>query len=288
MMLTDLADVVRAARLPCVEVDGWRVRTRSGSPAGYNHDCPDHVMVHHTASRPVTDGRPDVFYIVNAKTAPICNLYVDRKGQVWVVAAGPSNTNGKGSAPWTTRVPDNMMNAHAIGIECANDGVGEQWPTVQQTAIVRLCAALCVAYGISVYNVRAHHEWAPSRKIDPAGPSAWASGSSSWDMERFRADVGRAVVPTPKPPTTPSEDDDMRQFQPDDGDLAVFAVSGLSATWVRDGETRDALAFLGAGLPVRVPRSVLSALVLDGPLPKYAAGEARPKTVAADFAAHRP
>jgi hypothetical protein len=97
------------------------------------------------------------------------------------------------------------------------------------------------------------------------------------------------ALPLPIPPTPPTdEDDDMRQFQPDDGDPAVFAVSGLSATWVQNEATRDALAFLGAGAPIVVPRRVLSALVLDGPLPDYAGINAAAKTVAADFAAHRP
>ena len=36
-------------------------------------------------------------------------------------------------------------------------------------------AAICRAYGIDVRNVRAHFEWAPSRKIDPSGPSMCAA-----------------------------------------------------------------------------------------------------------------
>jgi N-acetylmuramoyl-L-alanine amidase len=286
MFLASLADVVRSAGLPCIEVGGWRTRTRSSSPDGYQLGRPDHVMVHHSASNAATDGQADVNYIISAPTAPISNLYLDRKGQVWVIAAGPTNTNGKGSAPWTTIVPPDAMNVHAIGIEAANNGVGEPWPHVQQDAYVRLCAALCVAYRISTYHVRGHMEWAPGRKIDPAGSSAFATGSASWDMGQFRASVERALAPVPTPPPTDDEDA-MRQFQPE-GDPAVFAVSGLSATWVKDEATRDALAFLGAGAPIVVPRRVLSALVLDGPLPVYDAGDTRAKTVAADFAAHRP
>jgi len=287
MFLASLADVVRSAGLPCIEVDGWRTRTRSSSLDGYQLGRPDHVMCHHTASNASSDGQADVNYIISAPTAPIANLYLDRKGQVWVIAAGPTNTNGKGSAPWTTVVPPDAMNVHAIGIEAANNGVGEPWPHVQQDAYVRLCAALCVAYRISTYHVRAHHEWASGRKIDPAGSSAFATGSASWDMGRFRASVERALAPVPPTPPT-DEDEPMKLLLPDDGDPATFLQAGIDCTWVNSEEVRDSWAFLGAGAPVKVPRSTFSALVLNGPLPTYDAADGRAKTVAADFAAHRP
>ena len=181
--LTDLADVLRAAGLTVVELDGWRDRARGSG--GYDSGRPTHVMVHHTASPPSSSGEGDAWYCAEGdEDAPLSNLCLDRAGAWWVLAAGATNTNGAGGP--LDNVPEDSMNTHAIGIE-ANGGYGESWPDVQTDAYVAGVRALCDHYGLE--HVRAHFEWAPERKVDPAGPSPWASGSSSWNMGAFRADV---------------------------------------------------------------------------------------------------
>ena len=187
--LTDLADVIRRAGLDVIEVDGWKSRARSSG--GYASGRPTHVMCHHTASGPSSDGWPDVNYIATGSgDAPLSNLYLNRSGAVWTIAAGATNTNGQGGP--IDGVPANSMNSYAIGIEAGNNGVGEVWPDPQQSAYVTLVAALCTAYTIPY--VRAHFEWAPGRKVDPAGPSRWSNptgggGANLWRMDDFRADL---------------------------------------------------------------------------------------------------
>ena len=204
--LDSLATVCRSAGLVVHEVDGWERRARGSG--GYDSGRPDHVLVHHTASNPGSDPDGDVAYIATGATdAPLSNLYLSRSGEVWVIAGGATNTNGSGSAPWPGGCPDDQMNTHAIGIEGASQGTGEPWPMVQQQAYVALCAALCMAYDIDTSLVRGHAEWAPGRKIDPAGQSMYAAGSSSWNMTLFRDDVQSATLP--EPPTPTPEDDDM-------------------------------------------------------------------------------
>ena len=189
--LTDMADVLRTAGVRVMETPDWK--TRAYPKWGGYTQMPTHVMVHHTASK--ASVAADLNYILNTPLSPIGNLYLDRGGTVWMVAAGQAVTNGKGSsAPWNGGVPDDEMNHWSISIEAANDGVGEPWPQAQTDAYVTLCAALCTAYRIPTNNVRGHFEWAPGRKIDPAGPSPWAVGKASWDMNRFRADVARKQV----------------------------------------------------------------------------------------------
>jgi N-acetylmuramoyl-L-alanine amidase len=189
--LLELADVVRGAGLVCHTVDGWETRARASG--GYLDGRPTHVMIHHTASPASWDGQPDVDYIATgADIAPISNLYLSRAGEVWVIAAGATNTNGSGCDSWGGGVPDDSMNSYAIGIEAGNDGVGELWPAEQQSAYLTLVRALCAAYDIPQGHVRAHWEWT-GRKIDPAGPSRFAS-SGSWDMEAFRAELGLAPI----------------------------------------------------------------------------------------------
>ena len=189
--LFDLADVLRRAGLRVREVDGWQQRQRGGT--GYGQADPIGIIVHHTASSSGWDGEPDVNYLAfECDVAPMSNLYLDRSGQWWVLAGGASNTNGTGG-PWGP-IPLDSANSRVIGIEAGNNGVGEPWPEVMQDSYVAGVAALADAYGIEAGNILSHQEWAPTRKVDPAGPSRFGSinGSHSWDMDRFRAAVNEA------------------------------------------------------------------------------------------------
>ena len=111
------------------------------------------------------------------------------------------------------------MNTHAIGIEAANNGLGEPWPAAQQDCYVQLCSELTIAYGIGMGQIHAHFEYAPSRKIDPAGESRYAKGADKWAMPAFVADVAAGghvpIPPEPEPepePTPPPEETDMSPF----------------------------------------------------------------------------
>ena len=59
---------------------------------------------------------------------------------------------------------------------------------------------MCDAYDLDpARDVVAHREWAPDRKIDPAGQSAYADGGASWDMNLFRHDVATCWEDHPPP-----------------------------------------------------------------------------------------
>lgn len=212
IFLTDMVSILRGEGLPVVEQPNW---WQAAYPkwGGYAQ-MPTHVMVHHTASNPSTDPKGDLYFItVSNPLAPICNLYLSRSGIFYAVAAGQVCTNGAGSsAPWDGDVPDDQMNHYAISIEAANNGVGEPWPEQQIYSYVLGVAALCKGYDIPVNRVRAHFEWAPTRKIDPAGQSPYAIGSAKWNMDKFRADV--AAVHPPSPPPPPPEESEMIPLDP--------------------------------------------------------------------------
>jgi hypothetical protein len=235
--VTDLADVVRAAGLAVIEVDGWQTRARGSG--GYASGKPDHVMCHHTASGASSDGWPDVNYCTfGDDDAPLCNLYLSRDGTVWICCAGGSNTNGSGDCQHLS--PDSM-NSSALGIEAGNNGTGEVWPAAQTSAYQTLTAALCAAYGIGTDRVHSHAEWAPDRKVDPYGPSPW--GPATWDMAAFRADL-TVPDPAPIPPPDPPGEDDVKAYvvlDPRDGetqwvsDLATFKTRVSSPAVANDG-----------------------------------------------------
>ena len=242
--LTDLADVLRAAGLTVREVSGWERRARG--TGGYAEGAPSSIMLHHTASKPATDGPNDVSYIISGSSvAPIANLYTDRKGVIWVCAAGATNTNGTGTDTWGGGVPANRMNEYAIGNEIANDGIGEPYPLVQQDAVLRSTIAICDHYGIPTNNVRGHFEWT-SRKIDPSGPSKWAPYGGKWAMDALRRDVDDALGATKPQPPTPSKDTDMIALdatftEPD----TVLTWDGLFLAWVENGHANEVLVNAG-------------------------------------------
>lgn len=190
--LLELPDVVRRAGLVLVLEPGWETRARSSG--GYDAGRPDHVMVHHTASNPGSDPHGDVDYMCHGSDSrPVANLYLSRSGAVTVMAAGATNTNGTGTCPHCGTT-DNM-NVRAVGIEAANNGVGEPWPVVQQDAYVALVAELEATYRIAPQACQLHATYAPGRKIDPAGPSRYATGSATWNLDAFRADVAAGGIP---------------------------------------------------------------------------------------------
>mgnify|MGYP000928087272 CR=1 FL=1 len=174
-----IANTLRAHGLVVHEVSGWQTR---GS-AAFN---PRGVVCHHTASHAgsdhpalgiVTNGRPDL-------AGPLCNVLLARNGDCWVVAAGRANHAGTGGWQGLTG------NSSVLGIEAENNGVGEPWPAAQLDAYVRLCAALADGAGFSPATVCYHREWAPARKIDPAGPGI-PSGAE------WRSRVARALAAPP-------------------------------------------------------------------------------------------
>jgi hypothetical protein len=197
--LHDLAELVRATGLITIEEPGWETRSRQSG--GYITG-PVGIVVHHTASGPASDGQADVDYCCyTSSIRPICGLYLARDGRVWVCAAGATNHAGEGG-PYGP-IPVDDANRRCIGIEAANTGVGEPWPTIQQDAYVTLVRALCDHYAISTPNVLSHALWAPSRKIDPAGPARFTLTGGTWDMDLFRAEVIGAPTPPEPTPTPP-------------------------------------------------------------------------------------
>lgn len=254
--LTDLADVIRAAGLAVREYSGWQTRARGSG--GYDSGRPTHVMVHHTASPPSWSGQRDADYCtVQDSDAPLANLCLDRDGVVWVLAAGATNTNGKGRDTWGGGVPDNSMNSYAIGIE-ANGGYGSSWPPAQCDAYVALVDALCRTYGIPNNNVRGHVEWAPDRKIDPAGVSPWSTSTATWDMSGFRRSCSGARPLPPDtgggvgPPPLTEEDTMLRAAKnADTGNTFVLGDGKTAQTMDALDSTERALRVAGGVIDVK-------------------------------------
>lgn len=182
MMLTDMADVLRAGGLAVQEHAGWKTRTQTDGPF-----TPRGMMFHHDAS-PVGPSPSVPEYLANT-THPGAQLWVDTAGTWHTIAAGRMWHAGIGSG-WGV-IPAQAGNTYSLGVE-TDHTTGEAWPAAQLGAIVKGFTVLCRRYGWDPsHAVCGHKEYAPGRKVDPA----------PLDMAWFRSALGSP--PPPPPPSGP-------------------------------------------------------------------------------------
>lgn len=160
--------------LTVVEVAGWETR---GDPYFQPHG---HVLHHDViADQPGTSDRVPSLIVVGRSDlpGPLCNFWLERDGNVHLVAAGEANHAGEGG--WR-----GLSGNHSVwGTEMNNLGTpADPWPDAQLEAMVRLAAATAEFSGFDASYVCGHKEWAPDRKIDP----------HSIDMGTFRGRVAAA------------------------------------------------------------------------------------------------
>jgi hypothetical protein len=247
--LTELADVLRAAGVSVVEYAGWQTRARSSG--GYAQGRPWGVMWHHTASQ--TSPANDASYMCNGSSdRPIANLLVARDGTVWVLAAGATNTNGKGGPCTWSRgtVPADSMNTYAVGMEIANNGIGEAYPQAQIDAAFAASIAIGQAFGLADSDICTHYGYAPSRKTDPATAAAvqgpWRPGSctpsGTWELADLIAEHQRRWT---QPPEDIVTDDDVERIAQRVVELVPNAVWLELLTNKVDGSPAAAADLLG-------------------------------------------
>lgn len=172
MRHNNLAQVLRNAGLSVIEVGGWQARGNSMGDIRA-------VILHHTAG-PASGNLPSLGVVRDGRAGlpgPLAQLMVARDGAWYVVASGLANHAGLGSAPG---LPTNNANMYTLGVEAESTGFGD-WTSAQKVSYPRGVAALLNAFNLPAAKAIAHKEWAPSRKIDPAG---WPG-----DMTGFRTSV---------------------------------------------------------------------------------------------------
>lgn len=184
MMLTDLADVLRAAGLKVQEVAGWRTRGH-----GQMTDV-ESITCHHTAG-PKTGNYPSLGVVRDGRPGldgPLAHLGLGRDGTWYVIAAGLCWHAGVVFESW-------QGNPHALGIEAEGTGV-DPWPAVQYDSYAAGVAALRAHYSVPLARVLGHKEIAKplGRKSDP-----------NFNMNEFRAAVLAAG--------NDQEDDEMSDAQ---------------------------------------------------------------------------
>lgn len=245
--MTWLADAVRAAGLPVVEIGGWK--TRGHAPFGEVWG----VGGHHTAGPAVGDF-PSLGILINGRTdlaGPLCQLGLSRSGVVYVIAAGVGWHMGQGSYPG---IPSNRGNYHLIGIEPESSGNGD-WTGAQLAAYPRLIAAVLRHLGLPEWRFIGHKEWRTSNP-DPAG---WPG-----DMNGMRERVGE-ILRGPSEPEAPTIGEhsmmikNLEAGHAAHGSVALVSggiVSGVDVAWAE--ETNDKA---GGALVIGVSGAVWDDLV---------------------------
>lgn len=163
-----IPDQLEAAGLTVIREWGWDLR-------GSDSFNPQGVVCHHTASNPPANA-PSVGICINGRPdlpGPLCQLLIARDGTCHVIASGTANHAGAGGWQGLTG------NTQVFGIEVENNGQGEPWTDHLLDVFARACAALLRGMGDTDADlVCLHREWAPTRKIDPAGPGFPQDGNT--------------------------------------------------------------------------------------------------------------
>jgi len=212
-----LADVLRAAGVQVVEWPDWQ----SFGARELDVDLWG-VVLHHTASAPDSEAGNNARGLREASASgvppPRAHVLIDRSGLWHVLSALKANHAGVGTWPGVRE------QSRLLGFEIDNSGVGERYPEVQAASVLVGVAAVCRQMGWDARRVISHHEWAPTRKVDPRGPVElypWGGdGSEPWDMNLFQADL-----------TTLLEDDVPNTAS----ELKVGTVAGVDAWFASDG-----------------------------------------------------
>lgn len=216
---TWLPDVLRAAGLDVMLYPGWETRT-----AGTRVKDTWGVLCHHDAAPPSARRKWITPRMIaeghSTLPGPISQLLITDDCHVHVIAAGSANHAGKGRIPGTLYTDGN---ARLIGIEINNDGVGELWAAPLLETYLTTVAAILTHLGLGSERAIGHKEYAPARKIDPAGPwdQSWRGGAGgSWaQMGRWRELVGQRQVELAREVNGESQiaEDDMQPILLNDG-----------------------------------------------------------------------
>lgn len=215
MMLTGMADWLRADGLRVEEVAGWQTR---GRPPEFR---PDGWVWHHTAGGP--NGRlPSLntcLYGVAGVPGPLCNLMQSREpdgNDVFVlIAAGTSNHAGSGG--WRGLSGNNRV----VGLEIEHVGT-THFPDHRAALAQRAAAAILRGLGHDDARMACQHsEWSSAGKIDVAtgvNRDAWRAATTG-----FMRGGG-----TPQPgPATIRDEDTMLIHNKDTGDVAILQGNHL-------------------------------------------------------------
>lgn len=267
---------------------GWETRARTSG--GFS--SVRGVQVHHDASTASSTLAGAVKYAtVTAAAKPIGNGTVTRRKdgpKIVLWAAGASNTAGKGGPRLSSRglIPLDSANSCVVAFEAQNNGTTEPWPEDVCDLYVDACCAVldwanaCTPGApLGPGDVFSHFEWAPGRKIDPAGPSRFNGYKerTQWNMDLFRGEVFARLIEGPV---------NGKPARPDEHETTVTVAAG-DTWWSISARLGYSIAELQAlNGPTLTPGQVIVTTASVTPIPEevqpYAPGTPQPPMMPLD------
>lgn len=184
--ITDMADVLRGAGIPVVELPGWKNTGETDGP--FN---PIGILFHHDAMGLHNSNVPSYMSQNGNNGSQVWIGYYDgQTPSVVLMAAGRKWHAGLGQGYGD--IPPNSGNSLMIGVETDYTGSGP-WPQELIDLVFKATAVIKQHYGFNTSNCCGHKEYAPDRKIDPANV----------DLDAWRAQLS-GNVPVVVHPTTPT------------------------------------------------------------------------------------
>ena len=206
-----LADRIRAAGIPVIEVDGWQSR-------GSDSFTPRGGVDHHTAGSN-NGNAPSLNVCTNGReglSGPLCNVLQGFDGTAYVIASGRANHAGDGG--WKGL----SGNSSVYGFERENTGYDPPRPNQHEMA-ARTWNAVCNGGPFGTINadmICGHKEWAPSRKPD--------FHTLDYGWFRNQITIGGSKPPPVKPPPPPEIGEGMSaSFLLIDGKAAGVVIGQL-------------------------------------------------------------
>ena len=165
VMLTWLADDLRAEGCTVVEIDGWKTY---GRPGAFDPDgpCWHHTGTTTSESNPAPTlntcihGRPDL-------EGPLCQGLIGYDGTIYVIAAGRANHAGNHSG-WGPYTSARDGNDQMVGFEIDYDGT-QKMSSAQKTAATKASAVVLRRRGHDYTWATRHEETSTTGKWDTGG-----------------------------------------------------------------------------------------------------------------------
>jgi N-acetylmuramoyl-L-alanine amidase len=152
--------------------------------ARLNEQKPELIILHYTG---MADGQAAVDWLCNPASKVSCHYLVDIDGRIVQMVDEELRAWHAGVSVWKGVID---TNSRSIGIEIQNPGHQSgcpAFPDLQMRRVARLCLDISVRHSILPWNILAHSDVAPGRKIDPGEAFDW-----SWLFEQGVGHITRA------------------------------------------------------------------------------------------------
>jgi N-acetylmuramoyl-L-alanine amidase len=126
----------------------------------------DTLVIHHTD---MADVECAIHWLCSPEKKVSSHYVIGADGSIFSLVDEDKKARHAGQSYWRG---NEDLNENSIGIELDNSGL-VSFPQAQMQALISLCKDIISRYGIKPYNVVAHADIAPNRKIDPSHYFDW-------------------------------------------------------------------------------------------------------------------